>query len=76
MKELIKHIAQAIVDDSDQVNIQEIRMQQTLILELRVAKTDLGKVIGKKGRTADAMRTILSCAAANERKKAILEIIE
>jgi predicted RNA-binding protein YlqC (UPF0109 family) len=76
MKKLIKYITQAIVSDPDQVDIQEIKMQNTLILELRVAKVDLGKVIGKKGKTADALRTILSCAAANERKRAILEIIE
>jgi predicted RNA-binding protein YlqC (UPF0109 family) len=76
MKELIKSIAQALVDNSDQVDVQEIRTQQTLVLELRVAKEDTGKVIGKKGRTAQAMRTILSCASAKENKRTILEIVE
>jgi hypothetical protein len=76
MKELIKYIAQALVDNPEQVEVQEIRAQQTLVLELKVAKEDLGKVIGKKGRTALAMRTILSCASAKEKIRAVLEILE
>ena len=76
MKDLISYIAQALVDHPDQVDVQEIKAQQTLVLELRVAKEDLGKVIGKKGRTAQAMRTILSCASAKEQKRVILEIVE
>ena len=76
MKELIQHIAQALVDNPDQVTVNEITTQQSLILELKVAKEDLGKVIGKKGRTAQAMRTILLCASAKTQKKAILEIVE
>ncbi len=76
MKELIKYIAKALVDNSDQVDVQEITTQQTLVLELRVGKEDLGKVIGKKGKTAQAMRTILSCASAKEQKRAILEIVD
>ncbi len=76
MKELIKYIAQALVDDPEGVSVEEIKAQQTLVLELRVAKEDLGKVIGKKGRTAQAMRTILSCASAKEQKRVILEIVE
>lgn len=76
MKDLVKYIAQALVDHSDQVEVKEIKAQQTLVLELRVAKEDLGKVIGKKGRTAQAMRTILSCASAKEQKRVILEIVE
>jgi len=76
MKELIRYMAQALVDNSDQVDVQEINTLQTLVLELRVAKEDLGKVIGKKGRTAQAMRTILSCASAKEQKRVILEIVE
>jgi len=76
MKELIKYIAQALVDNPEQVEVQEIKAQQTLVLELRVSKEDLGKVIGKKGRTAQAMRTILSCASAKEQKRVILEIVE
>jgi len=76
MKKLIKYIAQALVDNTDQVDVNEIRAQQTLILELRVAKEDTGKVIGKRGKTAQAMRTILSCISAKEQKRAILEIVE
>jgi predicted RNA-binding protein YlqC (UPF0109 family) len=76
MKELITFIAKALVDNPEEIDVQEIKTQQTLVLELRVAKDDLGKVIGKKGRTAQAMRTILSCASAKEQKRAILEIVE
>ena len=76
MKELIQYIAKALVDNPDQVVVEEITTQQTLVLELRVAKEDIGKVIGKKGRTAQAMRTILSCASAKTQKRAILEIVE
>ncbi len=76
MKALIKYIAQALVDKADQVSVQEISTQSTLILELRVAKEDTGKVIGKKGRTAEAMRTILSCASAKDQKSSLLEIVE
>ncbi|MDA3918139.1 MAG: KH domain-containing protein [Deltaproteobacteria bacterium] len=76
MQELIKHIAQALVDNQDEVDVKEIKAQQTIVLELRVAKEDLGKVIGKKGRTAQAMRTILSCASAKKQKRVILEIVE
>ena len=76
MKELIQYIAKALVDNPDQAVVEEITTQQTLVLELRVAKEDIGKVIGKKGRTAQAMRTILSCASAKTQKRAILEIVE
>ena len=76
MKELLQYIAKALVDNPDQVVVEEIMTQQTLVLELSVAKEDLGKVIGKKGRTAQAVRTILSCASAKEKKRTILEIIE
>jgi len=76
MKELIQSIVKALVDNPDQVVVEEITTQQTLMLELRVAKEDIGKVIGKKGRTAQAMRTILSCASAKTQKRAILEIID
>jgi len=76
MKELIQHIAQALVDNPDQVIVNEITTQQILILELKVAKEDIGKIIGKKGKTAQAMRTILSCASAKEKRRAVLEIVE
>lgn len=76
MKELIKYIAQSLVDNPEHVEVSEILGEQTSVLELRVAKEDLGKVIGKQGRTAKAMRTILSAASTKVRKRAVLEIIE
>ena len=76
MKELIMYIAQALVDNPDQVSVSEVEGNQTSVLELKVAKEDLGKVIGKQGRTARAMRTILSAASAKVKKRTVLEIIE
>ncbi|MBM4272336.1 MAG: KH domain-containing protein [Deltaproteobacteria bacterium] len=76
MKELIKYIAQSLVDNPEQVEVSEVLGEQTSVIELRVAKEDLGKVIGKQGRTAKAMRTILSAASTKMRKRAVLEIIE
>jgi hypothetical protein len=76
MKELIKYMAQALVDKPDMVTVSEIVGEQTSVIELRVAKEDLGKVIGKQGRTAKAMRTILSAASTKIRKRSVLEIIE
>jgi predicted RNA-binding protein YlqC (UPF0109 family) len=76
MKDLIKYIAQALVDFPDQVTVTEVVGNQTSVLELKVAKEDLGKIIGKQGRTARAMRTILSAASAKIKKRTVLEIIE
>jgi uncharacterized protein len=76
MKELVKFIAQSLVDNPDQVQVKEVEGEQTSVIELKVAKEDLGKVIGKQGRTARAMRTILSAASTKIRKRAVLEIIE
>ncbi|MBI4496085.1 MAG: KH domain-containing protein [Deltaproteobacteria bacterium] len=76
MKELITYIAKALVDNPDAVEVSEVEGEQTSVIELKVAKEDLGKVIGKQGRTARAMRTILSAASAKIRKRAVLEIIE
>ncbi|MFO8084154.1 MAG: KH domain-containing protein [Desulfobacterales bacterium] len=76
MKDLIKHIAEALVDQPDKVQVKEISGNQTSVLELKVAKNDLGKVIGKQGRTARSMRTILSAASTKLKKRAVLEIIE
>jgi predicted RNA-binding protein YlqC (UPF0109 family) len=76
MKELIKYIAQGLVDNPDEVEVSEIDGSQTSVIELQVAKEDLGKVIGKQGRTARAMRTILSAASAKMKKRTVLEIIE
>jgi len=76
MRELIGYIARALVDNPDEVSVSEIEGNQTSVLELSVAKEDLGKVIGKQGRTARAMRTILSAASAKVKKRTVLEIIE
>lgn len=76
LKELIEFMARALVDNPEKVEVSEIEGEQTSVLELRVAKEDLGKVIGKQGRTARAMRTILSAASTKIRKRAVLEIIE
>lgn len=76
MKDLIKYIAEALVDHPEQVTVAEVEGNQTSVLELKVAKEDLGKVIGKQGRTARAMRTILSAASAKLKKRTVLEIIE
>ncbi len=76
MKELITYIAQALVDRPEEVSVAEVEGNQTSVLELKVAKEDLGKVIGKQGRTARAMRTILSAASAKVKKRTVLEILE
>lgn len=76
LRDLIFLIAQMLVDNPEQVKVNEIRGDQTSVLELSVAKEDLGKVIGKEGRTARAMRTILTAASTKIRKRALLEIIE
>jgi hypothetical protein len=76
MKELILVMAKALVDKPDEVEIKEIEGDVTTILELRVAKDDLGKVIGKQGKTAHAMRSILNATATKLKKRAVLEIIE
>jgi len=76
LKELIEFIAKALVDNPDQVKVSEIEGEKTSVFELSVSKDDLGKVIGKQGRTARAMRTILSAASTKVRKRAVLEIIE
>ncbi len=76
LKDLIEEIAKALVDNPDAVQVKEIEGEQTVVIELKVAKEDLGKVIGKQGRTARAMRTILSAASTKLRKRAVLEIIE
>jgi len=76
MKDLITYIARALVDKPDEVQVSEVMGEQTSVIELKVAKEDLGKVIGKQGRTARAMRTILSAASTKIRKRSVLEIIE
>ena len=76
MKELITYIAKALVDKPEEVSVTEIEGEQTSVIELKVAKEDLGKIIGKQGRTARAMRTILSAASTKINKRSVLEIIE
>ncbi|MCA9648783.1 MAG: KH domain-containing protein [Myxococcales bacterium] len=76
LKDLVEYLAKALVDEPDQVEVAEIAGEQTVVLELRVAKGDLGKVIGKQGRTVKAMRSILSAASSKLRKRADLEILE
>ena len=76
MKVLIEMIAKALVDKPDQVEVSEVEGEQTTIIELKVAKEDIGKVIGKQGRTARALRTILSAASTKIRKRSVLEILE
>jgi predicted RNA-binding protein YlqC (UPF0109 family) len=76
MKDLIAYIAKALVDKPEDVVVTEIEGEQTAVIELKVAKEDLGKVIGKQGRTARAMRTILSAASTKINKRSVLEIIE
>ena len=76
MRDLIAYIAKALVDKPEEGDVTEIEGEQTSVIELKVAKEDLGKVIGKQGRTARAMRTILSAASTKIRKRSVLEIIE
>jgi len=76
MKELVEHMAKALVDNPGAVKVTEIEGKKTSVIELSVAKEDFGKIIGKHGRTAIAMRIILSAAATKRSKRAILEIIE
>lgn len=76
LNDLITYIAKALVDFPDQVSVKEIEGEQTTVLELKVAKEDLGKVIGKQGRTARAVRTILNAASTKLRKRSVLEILE
>jgi predicted RNA-binding protein YlqC (UPF0109 family) len=75
-KELVEYIAKALVDYPDQVKVSEIEGERTSVIELSVAKEDLGKVIGKQGRTARAIRVILGAVSAKLGKRSVLEIIE
>jgi predicted RNA-binding protein YlqC (UPF0109 family) len=76
MKDLISDIVKALVDQPDQVSVNEVEGGHTVVLELNVAKSDMGKVIGKQGRNAQAIRTILSAASGKVRKRYVLEIVE
>ena len=76
MKDLIAEIVKALVDHPEEVSVNEIGGSHTKLLELRIAKTDIGKVIGKRGRTFQAIRTILGAAAGKTHQRYILEIVE
>jgi predicted RNA-binding protein YlqC (UPF0109 family) len=76
MRELVENIAKALVDSPEEVSVAEVVGEQTTVLELRVAQPDLGKVIGKQGRTARAIRTILGASGMKLRKRFVLEILE
>ncbi|MBI4591287.1 MAG: KH domain-containing protein [Candidatus Rokubacteria bacterium] len=76
MKELVEFIAKALVDEPDQVRVTAIEGEKITVIELRVAPSDLGKVIGKQGRTARSIRTLLNATATKLRKRAVLEILE
>jgi uncharacterized protein len=76
MKDLVEQIAKALVDQPERVQVREVEGEQTTVLELRVAPEDLGKVIGKQGKTARAMRTLLAAAGMKIRKRFVLEILE
>ena len=76
MKDLIREIVQALVDHPEEVSVIEVEGSHTTVLEVRVAKTDMGKIIGKKGRTAQAIRTVLNAAAGKTRQRYIMEIVE
>lgn len=76
LKELIQYVSKALVDLPENVEVNEIEGEQTTVIELKVDKSDLGKVIGKQGRTARALRTILNAASTKLKKRSVLEIIE
>jgi len=76
MKDLIITIARVLVDNPDQVSVNTVEGGQTIVLELTVAKSDIGKVIGKNGQTARAMRTILNAVSGKTKKRVVLEIVE
>ena len=76
MKELVEHIAKALVDKPEEVTVTAVEGEQTVVLELRVAPSDLGKVIGRQGRTARSLRTILNAAGMKLHKRFTLEILE
>ena len=76
MKDLVEYVARSLVDDPTQVKVEEIKTGGKIVLELRVAKEDMGRVIGKSGRVANALRVLLRVAAAREGKQVTLDVIE
>ena len=76
LRDLVEFMAKSLVDCPEEVNVNEVVGEQTTVVELKVAKEDLGKVIGKQGRTARSMRTILNAASTKLQKRSVLEIVE
>ena len=76
MKDLIERIARALVDNPEEVSVTALEGSQATVLELKVAKEDLGKIIGKQGRTAKSLRIILGAASAKVKRRVVLEIVE
>jgi len=76
MKMLLEHIAKALVDDPDQVSVSQVDSERMIVLELKVASEDMGKVIGKQGRIAKAIRTVVSAAAVKDNKRVVVEIVQ
>ncbi len=76
MKQLLEHIAKALVDNPDQVEVKQVDSDRLIVLELRVAPDDMGKVIGKQGRIAKAIRTVVNAAAVKENKRVVVEIVQ
>ncbi len=76
MKQLLEQIARALVDEPDQVDVQLVESERLIVLELRVAPDDMGKVIGKQGRIAKAIRTVVNAAAVKENKRVVVEIVQ
>lgn len=76
MKDLVEFIAKALVDQPDQVSVEQLEDDRAITLELRVAPEDMGKVIGKQGRIAKAIRTVVNAAAVNEKKRVLVDIVQ
>lgn len=76
MKDLVRYLAKSLVNDPDAVDVQETESSDGSVLKLKVAKADLGRIIGKQGRTAKSIRTLLNAAASRSNRKVVLEIVE
>ncbi len=76
MKQLLEQIARGLVDEPEQVDVQQVESERLIVLELRVASDDMGKVIGKQGRIAKAIRTVVNAAAVKENKRVVVEIVQ
>jgi len=76
MLELVKYVAESLVDNPSEVKVKQVEGEKTIVLELSVARDDMGKVIGKQGRIAKAIRTVVKAASAKSRKKYVVEIVE